>query len=196
MDRLRVLGAPIGSTTFCQEFLLKAFSRAQSDAIKLVKNLEDLQTTLRLFSTCTAHKITHLFAHDVYNTDLGDLSDNYWLWNSKLTDKFSEMTANLIANITNQHHLPVHAQLISNISIAQGGLGIQSPRTNAITAYMSTTKRCIQYIHQGVWLGFNKPRPQLPPPIQVLYNDWESSNSRTWLIFWKYLKAFNDISVH
>jgi hypothetical protein len=57
-----------------------------------------------------------------------------------LTDKFSEMTADLIANITNQQHLPVHSQLISNISISRGGLGIQSPRTNAIIAYMSTTK--------------------------------------------------------
>jgi hypothetical protein len=44
MDGLRVLGAPIGSLTFCQDFLLKALAKAQSDANKLLANLEDLQT--------------------------------------------------------------------------------------------------------------------------------------------------------
>jgi hypothetical protein len=38
-DRLRVLGAPVGSLKFCQTFLLKALSKAQSDADKLLLNL-------------------------------------------------------------------------------------------------------------------------------------------------------------
>jgi hypothetical protein len=68
LDGLLVLGAPIGSLKFCQEFLIKALAKAQSDANKLLFNLEDLQTTLRLYSMCTANKVTHLFAYDVYNT--------------------------------------------------------------------------------------------------------------------------------
>jgi hypothetical protein len=144
---------------------------------------------------CTAQKVTHLFAHDVYNTSIEDLPDQFWLWNSEMTDQFSNMTADLLANITNQSSLPVYSQLISNISIQQGGLGIQSPRTNAIIAYMTTTKRCLQYVHQGVWLGFNKPRPLLPPTITSLYEDWESSTNRTWEIFRKYLKTFNSVSL-
>jgi hypothetical protein len=170
-DGLRVLGTPIGCKSFCQDFLKKALSRAESDATKLTTHLEDLQTTLRLFSMCTAQKVTHLFAHDVYNTCTDDLPDQFWLWNSEMTDQFSNMTADLLANITNQSSLPVYSQLISNISIQQGGLGIQSPRTNAIIAYMTTTKRCLQYVHQGVWLGFNKPRPLLPRTITSLYED-------------------------
>ena len=43
LDGLLVLGAPIGSLKFCQEFLIKA---PESDANKLLSNLEDLQTTL------------------------------------------------------------------------------------------------------------------------------------------------------
>jgi hypothetical protein len=61
---------------------------------------------------------------------------------------------------------------------------------------MSNCKRCLQYSTQGVWLGFNKPRPQLPTPIKILYDDWETSNSRTWTIFRKYLNTFNNITVH
>jgi hypothetical protein len=101
-DGLPVLGAPIGCKSFCQDFLKKALSRAESDATKLTTHLEDLQTTLRLFSMCTAQKITHLFAHDVYNTSMEDLPDQLWLWNSAMTDQFSNMTADLLANITNQ----------------------------------------------------------------------------------------------
>jgi hypothetical protein len=184
-----------GCKSFCQDFLKKALSHAESDATKLTTHLEDLQTTLRLFSMCTAQKITHLFAHDVYNTSMDNLPDQFWLWNSAMTDQFSNMTADLLANITNQPSLPVYSQLISNISIQQGGLGMQSPRTNAIIAYMTTTKRCLQYVHQGVWLGFNKPRPLLPPTITSLYEDWESSTNRTWEIFRKYLKTFNSVSL-
>jgi hypothetical protein len=81
-DGLRVLGAPIGSKAFCQNFITKALGQAQSDANKLLTNLEDLQTTLRIYSMCTAQKITHLFAHDVYNTAVNELPDQFWLWNS------------------------------------------------------------------------------------------------------------------
>jgi hypothetical protein len=63
------------------------------------------------------------------------------------------MTADLLANITNQSSLPIYSQLIANVAIQEGGLKIQSPRTNAITAYMTTAKRCLQYAQQGVWLG-------------------------------------------
>jgi hypothetical protein len=48
---LQVLGAPVGSLKFCQDFLLIALSRAQSDsdADKLLSNLEVevFQTLLR-----------------------------------------------------------------------------------------------------------------------------------------------------
>jgi len=195
-DGLRVLGAPVGSLSFCQSFLLKALSKAQTDATKLLSNLEDLQTTLRLYSMCTANKITHLFSHDVYNTELDDLPDQHWLWNSELTDQFSSMTADLLANVTNQTSLPIYSQLISNISVQEGGLGIQSPRANAIASYMTTTKRCLQYAKQGVWLGVNKLRPLLPASITLLYDQWESSQNRTWQIFRKYLPVFNNVSVH
>jgi hypothetical protein len=51
------------------------------------------------------------------------------------------MMADLIANIAKKSSLPIYSQLIANISIQKKGvLGIQSPRTNAITSYMTTKK--------------------------------------------------------
>ncbi|KAL7503121.1 hypothetical protein ACHAXN_002743 [Cyclotella atomus] len=105
-DGLLILGAPVGSTTFCNNFIDKAISCAQTDAAKLVTDLEDLQTTLRLFSVCTAHKVTHLSSHAVYNTPLGELPNNYWLWDNAMTTQFSAITSNLIAHITKATALP------------------------------------------------------------------------------------------
>jgi hypothetical protein len=144
----------------------------------LVTDLEDLQNTLKLFSVCTAHKVTHLSSPAVYNTPLGELPNNYWLWDSAMTTQFSAMTSNLIAHITNATALPTHAQLMSNISINRGG--------HAITSYMTNSKRC---------LGFNKTHPQFPPAIKLLYNDWESSTNRSWTIFRKYLPTFNETTI-
>jgi hypothetical protein len=113
--------------SFCNAFIDKAIAHAQSDALKLVQDLEDLQTTLWLFSVCTAHKVTHLFSHAVYNTSLDDLPNNFWLWDSPMTTQLRTMTSNLMAQITNANTLPPHAQLMAHISINKGGLGIQLP---------------------------------------------------------------------
>jgi hypothetical protein len=193
VDGLRVLGSPIGSHSFCQAFLQNALTTANNDATKLTTSLESLQTILRLYSVCTVHKLTHLFGCDVINSDLSSLPPDIHLWNSDLTDNFSRMTENILTDITNSHSLPAHAHIIANMSIKQGGLGLQHPRLNAITSFMLSTKRSLQYSHQGVWLGHNSPQPILPHSISSLYSDWQSSHSRTWQIFRKYLPRYNQI---
>ena len=67
-DGLRVLGAPIGSSEFCKNYLMKMMEKARSDfSQKLLDNLEDSQTILRFYSMCTVHKLTLLFSSDVLN---------------------------------------------------------------------------------------------------------------------------------
>jgi hypothetical protein len=110
--------------------------------------------------------------------------------------QFSAMTSNLIAQITNTTTLPLHAQLMSNISVNKGGLGIQTPLTNTITSYMTNSKCCLQYARDGVWLSFNKTHPQFPPATKLLYNDWESYSNQPWTIFRKYLPTFNETAIY
>jgi hypothetical protein len=141
------------------------------------------------------HKVTHLFSHAVYNTPMNELPNNYWLWDSPMTTQFGTMTSNLLAHIINATDLPPHTQLMANISINEGGLGIQTPHMNAITPYMTTSKRCLQYARDGVWLGYNKARPQFSRDIQLLYADWESPGNRSWSIFRKYLPTLNETSI-
>lgn len=193
IDGLRVLGVPVGSTTFCNAFLMKAIAKAMKDSESLLNGLDDLQTILRLFSICTVHKMTHLFSSDVASSPICDLPTNFYLWESPMTEKFTEMTNSMLSSITECNDIPDYSQIITNLSLRQGGLGLQHPRANAISSFMTSTKRCLQYTHQGVWLGFNKPRPFLPHSITSLFNEWESSDSKHWVIFRKYLDTFAEI---
>ncbi|KAL7504648.1 hypothetical protein ACHAXN_003960 [Cyclotella atomus] len=102
---LQVLGAPIGFLVTMYPWRILKMRR----------------------SVCTAHKVTHLFSHAVYNTSLDDLPNNFWLWDSPMTTQLRTMTSNLMAQITNANTLPPHAQLMAHISINKGGLGIQLP---------------------------------------------------------------------
>lgn len=53
--------APIGLADFVFQFMSKILDQAIADSHKLLTNPEDIQTMTRLFSSCTVHKITHLF---------------------------------------------------------------------------------------------------------------------------------------
>ena len=73
-DGLCVLGVPVGSTSFCQNFIAKAMSNAASDSVQLLQSIESEQTALQLFRQCTVHKLTHLYASDVMAAN-GDIND-------------------------------------------------------------------------------------------------------------------------
>jgi hypothetical protein len=162
-DGLRVLGAPIRSKSFCKNFINKAMAKAESDAEKIVSGLKDLQTIMKIDSTCTVHKTTHLFPSDIIMADHDTLPDCYYFLESLLPQAFTKMTNTLICRLIETRELPAHEEIISSLTINQAGLGLQHPRANAIPAFMTTMKRCLQYSAQGVWLGYNKPRHILPP---------------------------------
>jgi hypothetical protein len=194
-DGLHVLGAPIGSTTFAQDFMQTILNNAINDSQKLLSGLDDSQTMMRLFSTCTVHKITHLFGSDVFHAPVETMPQLFYLWESNLCNNFTQMVENFICQLTSTEHLPPHSSLISTLTVNQGGLGLQHPRANAITAYMTSSKRCLQYAFEGVWLGRDKPRPLLPPSITSLYSSWQTDSAKSWSIFRQYLPTFTSISI-
>jgi hypothetical protein len=194
-DGLRVLGAPIGSASFAQDFMHKIPHNAINDSQKLLAGLDDIQTMMRLFSSCTVHKITHLFSFDVFHTPLNAMPTLFYLWESTLCNSFTQMVENFIYQLTNVDHLPPHSSLISTLTVNQGGLGLQHPRANAITVYMTSSKRCLQYAFEGVWLGRDKPRPLLPQSITSLYTNWQTDPAKSWSIFRLYFPTFTSISM-
>jgi hypothetical protein len=170
-------------------------NNAINDSQKLLSGPDDIQTMMRLFSTCTVHKITHLFGSDIFHAPAETMPQLFYLWESNLCNNFTQMVENFICQLTSTDHLPPRSSLISTLTVNQGGLGLQHPRANAITAYMTSSKRCLQYAFEGVWLGRDKPRPLLPPSITSLYSSWQTDPAKSWSIFRQYLPTFTSISI-
>jgi len=183
-DGLRVLGLPVGSTSFCNAFI----NKQSHPHNQMLQNWYETLTTCKppsAFSACarrTKSPTSSATQNTILDWRLEELPNKFLPWDSPMTTQFGAMTFSLLAHITNANTLPPHTQLMANISINEGGLGIQTPRTNAITSYMTTSKRCLQYACDGVWLGYNKAQPQFPPAIKLLYDDWETSSNRSWTI--------------
>ena len=123
-DGLRILGTPIGSQSFCRDFIMRQLENAKVDAKKITEGLDDSQTMLQMFKTCTIHKMTHLYASDVVTEGVANLPNNWHLWRSKMSDEFTNMTNSFLSEVTGRSSIPDHAMLISNMSTNKGGLGL------------------------------------------------------------------------
>ena len=90
-DGLRVLGVPIGSQRYCNSFIMKMMTKAVAESNAIRNGLDSDQTILQLFRTCTANKMTHLFAADVINADYDALPEHWNIWRSEMASAFSKM---------------------------------------------------------------------------------------------------------
>ena len=192
---LRVLGVPIGSHKYCNDFVLKLMERALTSSRAIATSLDSKQTIMQLFKTCTVHKMTHLFASDVVNNDMIEMPETWNVWQSDMTDKFTDMIEEMISDITSRQSIPRHSRLIATMSVSSGGLGLQHPIDSAIPTFILQTKRILQYMTQGVWVSDTLPLVPLPPHITSLFTDWKSSNAHTFQIFRKYYPSIADVCV-
>ncbi len=198
IDGIRVLGVPIGNKTFCNKFTLKALKRAELDSEQILDGLEDVQTMLQIYKTCTAHKITHLFASDVIThtkADLSNLPAHWHLWDSDVATAFLSMNDTFLKSLTRSEEMPLFSSYLSGVPTTQGGLGIQHPIHCAIPTFILTTKRCVQYASSGIWVGQNRDTYQLPTTFTQLYDDWDTSTAKTFRIFQKYWHDIADCCV-
>ena len=193
---LRVLGVPLGSTSFCTSFIMDILSKAVSNSKALIDGLDSDQTILQLFKICTAHKMTHLFVADVLNNEFDDLPNHWHLYHSDMATAFNSMVEDVLSKLTNRSSVPPHVGFISSISTSNGGLGIQNPRSTAIPAFMLTTRRVLQYTTSGVWIGKTLPPVQLPTAITCLYSEWQTSSAKTFQFFRRYISDISEICVN
>jgi len=166
-----------------------------ADATVLLSGLDDFQTQLQLFKTCTLHKMTHLFATDVLCSTY-KLPDHWHLWNSDMMKATTALQDKFLVGLTNRSSIPLHAHLISSISTNKGGLGLPHPRCVAIPYLIMSMKRCINYSTQGVWVGNTTKPVHLPSSITSLFANHQSSTNQQLQIFHKYAPELAAISVH
>ena len=77
--------------------------------------------------------------------------------------------------------------------INQGGLGLPHPMYSAIPTAVFTTKRCIQFATEGVWVSGELDPVQLPLAITHLFKNWITSTLTTFEVFNNYIHDFTEI---
>src|SRR5210317_1738027 len=174
---------------------MSIMKKAVDNSQAVIDGLDSDQTILQLFKSCTAQKMTHLFAADVLNFEFDDLPRNWHLWDSEMGEAFTKMVEDVLSTLTNRDTVPSHARLISTMSTANGGLGIQHPQSTAIPAFVLSTRRVLQYTTNGVWIGHTLPPVTLPSSITCLFSEWQTSSATTFVYFRKYLPTLSEVCV-
>ena len=196
VDGLRVLGVPIGNSTFCSSFLSKALAKAKRNTSNIISGLSDDQTILQLYRSCTATKLTHLFASDILSSDKELPAPGHWnLWSSEFCNEFDQMTNQVLARLTQTETIPLVSTLISAIPTTSGGLGIQNPDTTAIPSFMLSFKRVLSYFSDGINVGRYHPNVDMPPAVASLFENWQSSSAKPFTTFRHYLSPLVNICV-
>ena len=117
-------------------------------------------------------------------------------WESDLSLRFTNTIKDMLSSLMIKTYIQYHAYLISILSTSQGGLGLLTPTTSAVPTFMLTSRKCIQYAVNGVWIGRTQPPIPLPDNITSFYNNWKTSTLTPFLFFWKYLPSMVDTCVH
>ena len=123
-DGLQVSGTPISPQLLCQESILRQLENTKADTKKITQGFEDFQTMLQMFKICTIHKISHLYESDVLIEGINNLSNNWHLWSSNMSDEFIKMTSSFLAEVTGRSSIPDHAMMARNMLTNRGGLCI------------------------------------------------------------------------
>jgi len=190
VNGLRILGNPIGSQAFQTQFIRNYLSEAKKNASKVLEELDDQQTMLQLFRTCTTQQLTHLFTADVYAQEVIDpkrcKAKDWNLWNSEMTVEFDRMSHLFIKAITRTESLPDHSTMLMNLNTKQGGLGITTPRLKAPSAFVLNIKQSITSAKEGLNIGKKRAPFKLPYSISSLYDGWETSDAASFKIYRKF----------
>ena len=101
MTGLRLLGQPVGSSTFAHKFFLKKFrdTRPRLEAKKLLKAVPDHQMALRLFYMRTMHKLPHLLGSDIQ-------AERWYGWLGPLASGIDEMASCFLDSSPNENPFP------------------------------------------------------------------------------------------
>ena len=162
---IHLLGAPVGSHTFVEAFLLEAMDRTRTDSVKLHAKITDLQTRLRLFKQCVIEQLPHFLGNEVLHTTPLDYDALHWEeWQGPLTTHIDDLISSFYCNLLHLDNTPAHALQITQISVTEGGLGFVDPSSQAIPDFVITMAHASQIASNGLQLERNAEPLTLPNP--------------------------------
>ena len=170
-DGFRLLGTPVGSSTFAQQFFTDQLHTTREEAIKLTSRITDHQTRLKLFSQCTINKLPHLLGADVMHNHTAEFDNEQWYnWNGHLTEGIDSITNEFMTELVGlppTYELPTYSTLISHLNINRGGLGLLNASTRAAPDFVINMMTCRKRISQGFQL--NKDITPIKPHISIMH---------------------------
>jgi hypothetical protein len=148
---LRLLGQPIGSSTFANNFINDKISNLQNTInTKLFHRIHDLQTQLAILKNCIIPSVQHLLATHVYHSFTKHMTQDLHQWHSATTLQLRIIIHNAIATIAQCDTLPLHTIPIIHLPALLGGLGLRDPIATATPAALTTFTRSIRYALYGI----------------------------------------------
>ena len=185
-DGIRVLGTPVGSSTFKRQFIFNILDTIHKDALTIISKIKCKQAALRLFSHCCITKIPHLLAC-VATCEINEKADQDWFsWTSPITTAINHIESWFLASIVNASSIPHHSLQFAQVAISNGGLGLLNPSTRIISDSIIKTINAIKFSNNGIMLAKDKPPFLLPISLRNLFTSWNSSTSEQFKIFQDY----------
>ena len=178
-DGFRLLGTPVGSPSFAdafyQEQLLTAFQLTTVNT-----QITDLQTRLKLFSTCILQKLPHLLSSDAMHHLPLDFDPSQW---PTYAGPLSNGIHNLIDTFLQQllqlpELLPDHSKCISHLPINHGGLGLLFPRHRTTSDFVITMTIAIRNATTGFRQNKDITPTRLHPSITNLFSTTHNPHSQ------------------
>jgi hypothetical protein len=170
-DGFRLLGTPVGSTSFANNFFLEQLEQTHLQYTKLSTDITDLHTRLKLFNTCTIQKLPHLLGADIMHNMPLDFDPNNWqAWSSPLVEGINNLITIFLTDLLNIQQIPTVSKYIAHIHPSRGGLGVLFPHHRAIPDFMVSTTMSLRRATLGFRSSIDVEPVLLHTSINTLFD--------------------------
>ena len=175
---IRLLGVPLGSTHFVDQYLDSQADLLAASASRLQSKLRSLQTRFTLFTQCIQAKVPHLMFADVlaHYHPSSSLPMSPYHWSSPFMQRINSITAAFLsALIAPSPPIVVDsfAWSLAHLPLAMGGLGLQDYSARAVASFCIPFTRSLRITHHG--LSLDGTLVPLPASLSHSFSTWSSS---------------------
>ena len=188
LNGVRILGAPIGNTSFVTQYQNKTLQKLTSTIDTLHKLITDPQIATSLFKFSLQHYTSHLLFTDILHNRTP--TPQQYLHTSDFTNTINTITQTFISKIavhstSSRATLPDHSWYVASTPSGLGGLGFDDATAKAIPHFIKPLANTIRSALHGMTpQTVISPHLQEPPvPVMLLpkhvvnsYRSWQSSN--------------------
>jgi hypothetical protein len=183
----RFLGQPLGSHTFCRQYLILAATEFKASVSRLLSRLTDKQTVATLYKYCALPALAHLLAADtIHNTDLtSPTPPSLNNWHSGLSLLLNDTIQQVLSHLTS---VPIDkfsalSILLAYNTVKDGGLGFRDHSESTVSSFLIPFTRSLRYATTGIPdSDAKKPNITLPAVYTRHLAPWATSRHPSHII--------------